>query len=173
MAKKAPKKIPKAVAGKPGKGRITVTLLLLGPPMMFFFLPTWVFLGLAMLPSIVAFIVDRTPYRYAWVSVTGLNFAGVAPYLMKLWFEAHSLSNALHIVSNPFDLIVMYGAAGLGWVLHRSIPPMVNAWLDVTSQRRLGQLRDIQRRLISEWGDEISKKEEDGMATAGRGAGRR
>jgi hypothetical protein len=161
--KKPPKRIPQA-GGRPSKARITLTLLLLGPPVLFFFLPTWVFLLLAMLPSVVAFIVDRTPYRYAWVSVAGLNFAGVAPYLMKLWFEAHSLSNALHILSNPFDLIVMYGAAGLGWVLHMSLPPVVGAWLDVTSQRRLSHLRAIQRKLLTEWGEEVAQSDDDELA---------
>lgn len=160
MAKKPPRRIPQAAA-RPGKLRITLTLLLLGPPMFFFFMPTWIFLAIAMLPSIVAFIVDRTPYRYAWVSVAGLNFAGIAPYLMKLWFEGHSTDHAFQILGNPFDLIVMYGAAGLGWVLHLSLPPVVGAWLDVSSQRRLSQLRAIQRRLIGEWGEEVARGEEE------------
>lgn len=165
-AKKAPRKIPQT-GKKQSKLGMTIGLLLLGVPSVFFFLPTWVFLGLAMLPSIVAYVVDRTPYRYAWVSVAGLNFAGAAPYLMKLWFEAHSVNNALHILSNPFDLVVIYGAAALGWVLHRSLPPVVGAWLDVTSQRRLTQLRATQRRLIVEWGEEIAV--DDGVvAKSGR-----
>ncbi len=164
MAKKKPtKKIPPPQGGV-SRGRITLGLLILGPPALFFFLPTWVFLGLSMLPTIVAYIVDRSPYRYGWVSVAGLNLAGVAPYLMKLWFEGHSWSHALQILSNPFDLIVMYGAAALGWVLHLSVPPVVGAWLDVTSQRRLTQLRSIQRRLISEWGEEVSRPEDDDVS---------
>ncbi|MDK9720095.1 MAG: acyl-CoA synthetase [Rhodospirillales bacterium] len=167
--KKPPKKIPQTASRGASRARITIGLLLLGPPMLFFFLPTWTFLFLAMLPTVVAFVVDRTPYRYAWVSVAGLNFAGVAPYLMKLWFEAHTMNNAFKILGNPFDLIVMYGAAGLGWVLHMSLPPVVGAWLDVTSQRRLGQLRDTQRRLLSEWGEEVARADDDGeLAVAGR-----
>lgn len=161
MAKKKAPRRAQPQGKKQGKLGMTIGLLLLGVPSLFFFLPTWVFLGLTMLPSIVAYVVDRTPYRYAWVSVAGLNFAGVAPYLMKLWFEAHSLNNAIHIASNPFDLVVMYGAAALGWLLHRSLPPVVGAWLDVTSQRRLTQLRATQRRLIGEWGEEVASEDDD------------
>ncbi|MBF0356143.1 MAG: acyl-CoA synthetase [Alphaproteobacteria bacterium] len=158
--KKQVRKVPQG-AKPPGKLKVTLGLLILGPPLFFFFLPTWVFLFLSMLPSVVAFVVDRTPYRYAWVSVAGLNLAGVAPYLMKLWFEGHSMSTALKMLSNPFDLIVMVGAAGLGWVLHLSLPPVVGAWLDVTSQRRLTQLRATQRKLLDEWGAEVAQPDSE------------
>lgn len=168
MAKNKPvRRVPQAGRGA-GKMRVTVTLLILGPPMLFFFLPTWVFLILAMLPTVVAFVVDRTPSRNGWVAVAGLNFSGVAPYLMKLWFETHSMSAAMKMLSNPFDLIVMYGAAGLGWVLHMSLPPVVEAWLDVTSQRRLTQLRTTQRKLLGEWGEEVAA-----VDTEEKGSGKR
>lgn len=77
-------------------------------------LPTAIILGIGMLPTVVAYLVDRTPGRCTTMTVAGLNFTGVAPYLMKLWMTKSGIANAVAIVVDPFALVVMYGAAGAG-----------------------------------------------------------
>ncbi|MCC7166912.1 MAG: acyl-CoA synthetase [Rhodospirillales bacterium] len=150
---------PPPPAGRKSKGMVTMILLVIGLPSIILFLPTWIFLGLAMLPTGVAFLVDRSKNRLAWISVAGMNLAGISYYLLNLWFGGHTVEHAVKMLANVFDLVVMYGSAAFGWILHKSLPPVVGAYLDVNAQHRLSALKATQRKLLAEWGPEITGKE--------------
>lgn len=130
-------------------------------------LPTVLLLGFGMLPAIVALIIDRTEERSATFCVGGLNFCGVFPYLMELWFEDHDLGQAMHILTDVFALAVMYGGACMGWMLYLSLPPVIASFIQVMSERRLQQLRKTQKQILDEWGDEVihdADLSDDGIA---------
>lgn len=118
-------------------------------------LPTVMFLGFSMLPALVAGLVDRTEEKSATFCVGGLNFCGVFPYLLDLWFGDHTVSQATQMLTDVFVLAVMYGGAGMGWMLYLSLPPVIASFIQVMSERRLEQLRKTQKAIIQEWGDEI------------------
>lgn len=118
-------------------------------------LPTVMFLGFGMLPALVAGLVDRTEEKSATFCVGGLNFCGVFPYLLDLWFGDHSVGQATEMLTDVFILAVMYGGAGMGWMLYLSLPPVIASFIQVMSERRLEQLRKTQKSIIQEWGDEI------------------
>lgn len=118
-------------------------------------LPTVMLLGFGMMPAIVAAIIDRTEEKSATFCVGGLNFCGVFPYLLELWLQDNSLSQATDLLTDPFVLAVIYGGACMGWMLYLSLPPVIASFIQVMSQRRLQQLRKTQKELIEEWGDEI------------------
>lgn len=118
-------------------------------------LPTVLLLGFSMLPALVAGIIDRTEEKSATFCVGGLNFCGVFPYLLDLWFGDHSLNQAITYLTDVFTLAVMYGAAGMGWMLYLSLPPVIASFIQVMSERRLQQLRKTQKTIIQEWGEEI------------------
>lgn len=118
-------------------------------------LPTVLFLTFAMLPAVCALIVDRTDEKSATFCVGGLNFCGVFPYLMELWFGDHSLDQAIRLLTDVFVLAVMYGGAGMGWMLYLSLPPVIASFIQVMSQRRLQQLRKTQQEIVEEWGEEV------------------
>jgi hypothetical protein len=118
-------------------------------------LPTIMFLAFAMLPAIVAAIIDRTDEKSATFCVGGLNLCGAFPYLLELWLGDNSLDQAIELLTNSFVLAVMYGGAGMGWMLFLSLPPVVASFIQVMSQRRLQQLRKTQKDIIEEWGEEV------------------
>lgn len=120
-------------------------------------LPTVVLLFFGMLPTVVAYLIDRTPQKYATFCVGGMNFCGVFPYVLDLWNGIHSMSNAFHILTDVFALLLMYGTAAFGWALFASIPPVVVSVLTVIAQRRVSTLRTNQRRIIEEWGEDVAK----------------
>ena len=128
---------------------ISVAVLVL----LFAALPTATLLTIGMAPTLAAFIVDVTPGRYLAKCVAGMNFAGVVPYLHKLWFTGHGLPSALNIVSDVFALFLMYSAAGLGWLLFFGLPGAVAMFRALNAKRRIYVLREKQRELISEWGE--------------------
>ncbi len=119
-------------------------------------LPTVIVLSLGMLPTMVARLIDRDDEHFASFCVGGLNMIGVFPYVLKLWTENHTVNAAVEMISDVFVLSVMYAAAGFGWLVYLSIPPVISAFLSVIAQRRMGSLRALQREIVEEWGPSVA-----------------
>tara|TARA_R110000787_G_scaffold81651_5_gene176887 strand:+ start:90 stop:623 length:534 start_codon:yes stop_codon:yes gene_type:complete len=134
-------------AGKPLAIAIGALVLL------FAALPTATLLAIGMAPTLAAFISDMTPGRYLAKCVAGMNFAGLSPFLYKLWFTSHDLTTAIAMVSDVFGLFVIYSAAGLGWLLYLGLPGAVAMFRSLNARRRIHALREKQRDLIDEWGE--------------------
>jgi len=119
-------------------------------------LPTVLMIIVGMPPTVVAWIIDRSYQKSATYCVAGMNFCGLFPYLMDLWMGVHSLKAASVIVTDVFALLVIYGAAAFGWMIYITVPPVVATFLTVMAQRRVAQLRTLQRHIIEEWGESVS-----------------
>lgn len=118
-------------------------------------LPTVMLVFFGLLPSIVAWIIDRSEQKYATFCVLGINFSGLFPYLMDIWFKNHSVDAATEIMGNVFDLFVIYGAAAFGWMVFLTLPPIITTFLSVMSENRLKTLRETQKSIIEEWGEKV------------------
>ena len=139
-------------------GRIlwfTILVALLLP----WILPSIIVIVVGMVPTLIALVVDRSPNKYAAANIAPLNFAGVLPYLVKLWAKSQNLENALNIIVDVFALIVMFGAAGFGWMIYMTVPAFVASIFMVISQQRVTQLRETQRKIVEEWGDSVTRAE--------------
>ena len=119
-------------------------------------LPTVMVIVFALLPTFVAFIVDRTPGKNAVFCVGSLNLCGVLPYLFDLWTGDNSMDAAILILTDVFSLVVMYGAAAFGWMIFQSLPPIIATFITVLAQSRISSLRSAQRKLIEEWGSDVA-----------------
>lgn len=124
--------------------------------MLFLSAPTVMLVFFGLLPTIVAGIIDRTEGKHATYCVFGMNFSGIFPFLADVWFNNHSIDAAIDIMTDPFDLMVIYGAAGFGWMLYVAVPPVITTFLSVMAQRRVTVLREIQSKLIEEWGEAVA-----------------
>ena len=60
------------------------------------------------------------------------------------------------MMSDVFTLLAIYGSAAFGWLMFMAIPPVVATFLTVVSQRRVAQLRTLQREIIDEWGESVA-----------------
>lgn len=150
MAKAKDKKKRKAVP----KGAKKPLFIAIGALVLLFAaLPTATLLTIGMAPTLAAFVVDITPGRYLGKCVAGMNFAGIVPYLHKLWFTGHGLSSAIDIVTDVYALFLMYSAAGLGWLLFFGLPGAVAMFRALNAKRRIYVLREKQKELIGEWGE--------------------
>lgn len=119
-------------------------------------LPTMSVLLVGMIPTLVSYIVDMTPGRYAFRCVVAMNLAGVAPFLRTLWSEEHDLSSAMGIIGDPFAWLVFYGTAAFGWALFFGVPGVVSAIQTFNSERKVNMLRARQNALAEEWGTAIT-----------------
>lgn len=118
--------------------------------------PTVILLFFALLPTLVAGLVDRGPNRLSWVCVGGLNFAGVSPYLFALWAGGHTIDLALEQLSDVIALLVIFASAGVGWLIYAAMPPVMSSLMQITAQRRVVALRTAQRKLVEQWGPDVA-----------------
>ena len=139
----------------------TLGIFTIGVAIAIFSLPTLIVFIPGMLPTMVARVCDRTEQKYATFCVGGLNLCGVFPYLLTLWTDNHEVRAAVGIISDIFALLVMYAAAGFGWLMFMAIPPVVSAFLNVLAQRRVTLLRASQEEIVKEWGPEGSMADDD------------
>lgn len=148
------KKAKKAGKSSSGQAVAWVVAPILGAVAM----PTLVLLMVGMLPTLVAFfIIDRHPAKYTTRTIGYLNFAGCLPYALDIWrsggvwnFEA-----VFEALSNPLSLMVMYAAAATGWVVFYATPPVVAAYLTVTSEIKVKTFKARQQELIKDWGRNV------------------
>jgi hypothetical protein len=142
------------IAGSAFSRILVVTLVVFGG---LIFLPTVIFLFFALLPTLAAYVVDRSPEKYEWVCVGGMNFAGASPFLLALWAGRHTVEAAAAQLTDVFNLMAMYGAAGLGWLMFVALPPVVGVFMQISAQRRIAQLKATQTRLSQIWGPEVAR----------------
>ena len=143
------KKAPSLTTWMWGAGSITVWVLFSPSSLLIF--------SLGMIPSLVAFFIDRTDHKYAVYCVSGLNFCGTLPFLLKLTAD-HSLSAAMEIMGDVFTLAIIFAAAGFGWMLFLSIPPVITSFLTVLAEARVKTLKTIQQRIVDEWGSRVTEE---------------
>lgn len=110
-----------------------------------------------MLPTFVAAVIDKQPQRTLWLTVGAMNLAGTVPAWFRLWELGGNITDSMTVLTNPGILMVAYAAAGMGWLIHMNITPLVAA---MVVKRNEGRLRDIekqQKELIRKWGEGIGR----------------
>lgn len=119
-------------------------------------LPSVLLLAVGMLPTLAAYLTDRTREKYAALTIGGLNYCGVLPSLVELWATGHAMEGVARELGSPQTWLVMYGAAALGWGLLSVAPGMVAHYVDARTRARVERLRGQQRQLIEEWGPGVA-----------------
>lgn len=133
-----------------------LTLILLIIPAALIVLPTTILFGIGMIPTIVAYVVDRDPDKSAPITVGGLNFCGCMPFAIDLWKHQHTIGAAAKVFADPLAWLVMYSAAAVGWGLYYGIPPLV-AGMEVTrAEKRVEVLKQKKVSLVQEWGPDVA-----------------
>lgn len=153
MAKSPPRKRGKKSKKKRGS---MITFLLLIMPAALVVLPTTILFGIGMIPTVVAYLVDRDPEKPAPITVGGLNFCGCMPFAIDLWKHHHTIPAAMKVFGDPLAWLIMYGAAAIGWAFYYGIPPLVAGNEISRSEKRIESLRMRKSQLVQEWGPEVA-----------------
>lgn len=142
---------------------MTMLIVLIVIPLGLIMFPTTVLLGFALLPTFVAWIMERgRPHAYGIYCVGGFNMAGVAPYMTEMWFTEHTVSAALGTLSDVFALLVIFGSAAFGWLVYASTPSLVATFMAMTAGRRITALKAQQATLVQKWGNDVKSSYETG-----------
>ncbi len=119
------------------------------------FLPTSTLLFIGMLPTIVAVFATRGK-KAKTITIGAMNLAGCSPFLLELWSRQHTLETSLEIIVDPWVIIVMYSAAGVGYVLDWGTEGIVANFMLHNATLRKKQIEKIQQELIDRWGIKVT-----------------
>ena len=119
------------------------------------FIPTTIVLVIGMLPTLVAVLVDRGGGTRA-VTVGAMNLCGCTPFLMDLWTTSHDTAFAVGLVTDPRTIIVMYAAAGIGYMVDWALSGIIATIMIQRATSRLNAIRVRQDEMIVRWGREVT-----------------
>lgn len=119
------------------------------------FMPTTVLLLLGMLPTVVALVIDRHGGTRA-ITVGSLNLCGCLPFLLELWTTSHTMAQAVTLITDPRTIIVMYAAAGIGYMIDWALSGIVATIMIQRATGRLKAIRQRQEEMVVRWGPEVT-----------------
>jgi hypothetical protein len=146
---------PKGAGKSKFSGRTIGTAIIM-LPVIAVLMPSCILLVLNLAPTIVAYAIDRTREKHLSITVGLLNLSGSLPALLRLWTEGQSYEVALRVAGDPFNMLISYGAAAVGWCIYLAMPIILGQYYTLTSSTRLRILQQRQETLIEAWGDEIA-----------------
>lgn len=120
------------------------------------FMPTAIVLGVGMLPSGVALLISRGVGRMRGITVTAMNLAGCAPFVLQLWTQNNDIEQAVRMVTDPRSIIVMYSAACIGYAIDWAISGLVSSFMVQISGSRMQQIIRRRAELVERWGREVT-----------------
>jgi hypothetical protein len=124
-------------------------------PIGLMIVPTMIVLCIALVPTGVAFLLERKKGYYGGLTVGAMNLAGAAPFLADLWFDGHTIAAAVEIITNVFAWMAFYGAAMFGWAIYSTTPGVIGTFMAMTAGRRIAAMRDQQKVLVQKWGPDV------------------
>ena len=122
------------------------------------FLPTTILFSICLIPTLVAAIIDNQPQKTIWLTVGAMNMAGTVPNWFTLWDMGHTIPAAFQLIAQPMTIILSYGGAAAGWLIHLNVTPLVAKMILARNEARLREIDRIQKNLVKKWGDEVAAK---------------
>jgi hypothetical protein len=115
-----------------------------------------IYFVVGMVPSAVAAVIDRRRPRYFAHTVTGLNVIGLWPYVVGAWKGSIAGPDMWRQLVDPTVWLVVYGAAGLGWLLFFATPVLAEIFLEIREDGERGRIESRIAALKEEWGPEVA-----------------
>jgi len=153
-AAKAGKSAKPAAAQAPKKRGPWLWLCLVAPVAVAL-LPSTLVLIPAMVPTLVARIVDPAPGRHLTITVGSLNLAGALWFMHDLWSMGQSFAAITPTLGDMLGWLAALVGAGTGWAIYSLMPILSRGIATTKSNARLSRLRKQQEDLIEQWGDPV------------------
>lgn len=137
-------------------------LVVLSVVMIVFLRMGFIFILLALLPSITAHYIDRAPGRPTFKTVFACNLAAMLPWLVPMLLAGVQLRryDVYETMSNVKVWLAVYGGAAAGWCVIYLCSFMSRFFVAALYEHRAAALEKFQKKLLEEWGDEIAPKSE-------------
>ncbi len=154
-----PKQASKAEAGTAPKAFKPALLLVLLLPVAALMAPIAIVMVAALVPSVVARIVDSSPNRYLTFTVLGLNLVGSLYFVHQVLALGNSLEVVLLVLQDSIGWLAALSGAGCGWLLYIAVPPIIAKMAEAQSVLRMRRVHRDQTQLINEWGEVVATKD--------------
>jgi len=125
-----------------------------------FAMPTCVLVLFGMVPSIVAYVVDRGRRPMLAFTIGPLNLAGLMPYLLEVWTGQAQMQIVARLLTDVYVWLVIYLSAGAGWLVFMAMPKIVAFVLERSVDGRKAKLKAQQGKLREDWGSEVGGGED-------------
>lgn len=119
------------------------------------FLPTSLILLIGMLPTLSAFFMGSPRAKVKVSTIAALNLVGCMPFIIKLWQGENNLDASMQILTTPLTIVIIYGAAMMGYVLDWAVTGVVSAYMYQKAERRVKAIEKRQESMIELWGAEV------------------
>ena len=139
----------------------TILMILFCFTMIAFTQMTFVLFIVGMLPSIVAYYIDKTQLRSKFHTVFACNLSGVLPYVTQLIVVQNDSVAMYAMIKDMQVLLIMWFTAAIGWGLVAISPKIAKMIIISLNERKTIRLKYTQQKLINEWGPGIAYLDED------------
>lgn len=151
MAKDASAKADAPKAFKPA------LLLLLLLPAAALMLPMAIVLAAALVPSLVARLVDSSQGRYLTLTVFSLNLVGALYFVHELLAMGNDFDVLAIVLRDSIGWLAALSGAGCGWLLFLAMPPVIAKMAEAQSALRMRRVHRDQAQLVEEWGQVVTQ----------------
>jgi hypothetical protein len=117
----------------------------------------FMFLSVALLPGIAAFVTDSRPGRFASKTVLAFNIAGMSPHMSSIFYSGSPNQTAYAIMHEMQSWYLIYGFAGFGWAVVFIIPHIAEMYLEVKAAYTIKRLNLFKDALVEEWGENVKR----------------
>jgi hypothetical protein len=157
VAKQASAKAETAAAGPRGFKPALLLILLL--PAAALMAPIAIVLAAALVPSMVARIVDPGRTRYLTFTVLSFNLVGALYFVHRVLTLGNDLQAIGVVLQDSIGWLAALSGAGCGWLLFLAMPPIFARMAEAQSALRLRRVHRDQSRLVSEWGKSVAARD--------------
>ncbi len=118
---------------------------------------------LAVMPSIMAYIVDTDRRKNSFKVVLSGNVSAALPTLLPMLKAALTMRkfDMTSALMDPYVWLFIYMGAGAGWALIYLCKFIASFVVTMSFEYNIKSLENVQAMLIEEWGDEILQHTED------------
>ncbi len=133
----------------------TLIIWIIIPLFAIMFLETIILFAAGMIPTFIAYIIDPSVKKQITKTVCYSNLAGCFIVAINMWTYNNTLDQALYLMSDAGNWLIMFGSASLGWLLYFIIRPMVVSYLAIKFEAKRKNMENIKKNLIEEWGNAV------------------
>jgi len=123
----------------------------------------FIFILIAILPSLVAYFIDRDAQKSAFRIVLLCNLAALMPYVLPMLNAAANMQpyDVMTLMSDPIVWLVVYSGAAAGWSLIFLCSYIARFLVILYCEYQINRLERFQNKLVIEWGERVNQAQED------------
>ena len=142
---------------QPMRRRTRILLYLVSFIMMGVLRTGFMFVVIAMLPSIVTYYIDQSKRQYIFKTIFACNLSGVMPFIARMLHDGPSSATMEEIMGSANNWILIYGSALVGFFLIRLAPMIAHTMINGFHRTQVARLARNQKRIENEWGQEVTQ----------------